>query len=142
MLAGLRRICIVAGVLAPLAGIAMLGAGRGAPVAEAPAAVRELWIPPGTYTGIVFVTTAQQRRWVAALCKENERFPVTLGPGATVVIPFERGWEVRPEDRARVIVDGVVARVPTDAASLMDEGAIAISAWGITPNGPVQFVVR
>lgn len=142
MQARFGRIIVPVVFLAALCGVALLGAGRASSAPTPAAAVRQLWIPPGTYTGIVVVSTAQRRRWVVALSTNEGKFPIAAPPGGTVVVPFERGWEVRVDDKAHIVVDGVLTNVSTDPASLTDEAAIAITAWGITQNGPVEFVVR
>lgn len=134
-------LCAVA-IIAPVVAAVGMASGRESAPAAAAASPRELWIPPGTYTGIVFVSSAQQRRWVVSLVSNERVFPVALSPGATVTIPFERGWTVNVNDNARILVDGVSITVPTTVGPLTDEASMAISAWGISSTGPVQFVVR
>jgi hypothetical protein len=134
---------LVLAVVAPLTIAGSLATGREAPAPVAvPAAVRDLWIPPGTYTGIVIVSSATTRRWVVSLSSNEKNFPVAIAPAASVIIPFERGWEVHPNDNARITIDGVQTTVPTSTTLLADETTMAISAWGISPTGPIQFVVR
>lgn len=134
---------VVLVMFALIAAVAMFATGRSSNAApSAPGPSRALWIPPGTYTSIVVTTSAQRRRWVVGLVTDDQTFPIAVAPGSTVVIPFERGWEIRPGDRARITIDGVETNVPTAVAQLLDEASMAITAWGITAGGPVAFVVK
>jgi hypothetical protein len=100
------------------------------------------WIPPGTYSAIVLNSSGDERRWAVSLMVRDTSVPVVVPPADNIVIPFKDGWTVEAKDEARL----VSSLVPFDDSSKYNkfgEGPdYVLSAWGITNNGPVQFVYR
>ena len=68
--------------------------------------------------------------------------PIVVPPADNIVIPFKDGWTVEAKDEARL----VSSLVPFDDSSKFNKFGerpdYVLSAWGITNNGPVQFVYR
>lgn len=103
----------------------------------------EAWVPPGEYSAFVFTTSANAntRRWVVTIrTATGGSYPVSIGPAETVTVPFEKGWKVRAEDEVRVRSVYVPFDDMRDYNPLNIEGPMLISAWGVTPGGPVTFV--
>jgi hypothetical protein len=106
------------------------------------------WIPPGEYTAIVLCSNADTRRWNVRLMSRNganapdEQVSIVVPPREMVVIPFERGWNVRVWEKARLESDLVPFDEFAEGNPVTGEGNIALSAWGIGPDGPVPFTYR
>jgi hypothetical protein len=100
------------------------------------------WIPPGTYSAIVLNSSGDERRWAVSLMVRNTSVPVVVPPADNIIIPFKDGWTVEASDEARI----VSSLVPFDDSSRFNKFGerpdYVLSAWGITNNGPVQFVYR
>lgn len=104
-----------------------------------PGELNTLFLPPGNYTAIVIATTGKDRRWFLSLKTARGSFPITIGPEQTVTIPFTAGWKVTAGDQARlesrlVPFEDLSERTPVDGNE-----TLALSAWGITDQGPVNF---
>ena len=99
------------------------------------------WLPPGRYHSIIIATNAEERRWIVSLRTERESFPITVAAAENTVVTFPEPWTVGAGDDARLesidVPFGDIAR-----ESLLAEGNVCLSAWGITDTGPVAFVVR
>jgi hypothetical protein len=130
-----------------LIALALAGAFMGvlsAPAAPGPRAVppiHEAWVQPGTYTAFVLCTNVNTgtRRWVVQLNSREQRFPVTIGPGQTVTIPFEKGWSVKAADNAHFTSEYVPFSDLAES-DLLGDPVMAIAVWGITADGPVALV--
>jgi hypothetical protein len=100
------------------------------------------WIPPGTYSAIVLNSSGDERRWAVALMVRDTSVPIVVPPADNIVIPFKDGWTVEAKDEARLVSN----LVPFDDSSKFNKYGerpdYVLSAWGITNNGPVQFVYR
>jgi len=100
------------------------------------------WIPPGTYTAIVLNSSGDERRWAVSLMSTRTNVPIVVPPGDNIVIPFQDGWKVDPDDEARLVSN----LVPFDDSALYnkfgEQPKYVLSAWGITANGPVKFEYR
>lgn len=142
----LRRWAIVASLLILAAACALstipFARGESAPAAPSrsgPVPINTRYIPPGTYTAIVLTSNATTRRWIVSLKTTRGTFPITIGGATNVIIPFEKGWTVLAADQARI----ESPYVPFEDVSRRDlfdgNENLAISAWGITEQGPVEF---
>lgn len=119
--------------------VPMLGSAAAAPSAPRPAPISSRYLPPGTYTAIVITSNATTRRWIVSLKSKQGTFPITIGGSTNVVIPFEKGWTVLASDEAR-IESPYVPFEDVSRRDLLDGNEnLAISAWGITDRGPVEF---
>ena len=121
------------------------------------------WVPPGRYTAFVISSNARDRRWIVTIrsskagagptpgvnlpangtpingVSQAGSFPVVLPPQTPVTIPFEGGWLIKAEDLVR-IESQFIPFEDISQRNLMDgNDVLAISAWGITPDGPVNF---
>lgn len=100
------------------------------------------WIPPGTYTAIVLNSSGDQRRWAVSLMTTRLNVPIVVAPGDNVIIPFKDGWKVDAKDEARLVSN----LVPFDDSAMYnkvgEQPVYVVSAWGITPTGPVPFVYK
>jgi hypothetical protein len=101
--------------------------------------IHQAWVPPGTYTAMVFSTNAKDRRWIVTLRTAEGSYPVAVPPGETVVLPFAGGWQILPTESVRIESQYAPFEDPT-RRNLMDGNEnLTVSAWGIGPNGPVTF---
>lgn len=101
--------------------------------------VNAVYLPPGKYTAIVIATTAKNRRWIVSLKSTRGNFPITVGDESTIVIPFAGGWTVKAEDQAR-LESKYVPWEDIGERNLLDGNEyLALTAWGITDQGPVPF---
>ena len=145
---GMAAVIASAGLLTGLLGMAQApgpAAAPGGATSPSPAvAPRAEWntvfLPPGNYTSIVIATTAKDRRWIVSLKTSKGVFPITVAAGETTVIPFASGWRVTANDQARiesryVPFEDLSERTPVDGNE-----NVALSAWGVTDQGPVNFV--
>lgn len=99
------------------------------------------WIPPGRYTAIVIATNAPTRRWIVSLKSSRGSFPITVAPAQTTIIPFDEPWLISPNDQARLeSIDVPFENIGRETP--LAEGNLCLSAWGITENGPVEFVIK
>ena len=139
-----RRVVVSAVAIALVAAIVALSArARSQPVQPS---MREIqyaaWVPPGTYSAIVLCSSGDERRWAVSLTTRSGSVPVVIRPGENVVLPFEGGWTVKAADEARFVSN----LVPFDDAAIYnkvgEEPRFILSAWGITPGGPVPFAYR
>jgi len=143
-----RPLALIGAVLLALAG-AGLTTAQPVPTAPSlptipaprtpPGEINTLFLPPGNYTAIVIATTGKDRRWFISLKTSRGSFPITIGPEQTITIPFTAGWKVAPGDQARlesrlVPFEDLSERTPVDGNE-----NLALSAWGITDQGPVNF---
>ncbi len=100
------------------------------------------WIPPGNYTSIVLCSSGDERRWAVSLMTRGVSVPIVVPPRDNIVVEFAEGWQVGPDDEARI----VSRLVPFDDAARYNKFGeppdYVISAWGITAHGPVEFVYR
>lgn len=97
------------------------------------------WLPPNKkYTAIILTSNAKERRWIVSIRTKTGNFPVTIGPGETVTIPFIEGWSVTSNDEARIESQYIPFDDPTQRNLLGSEN-LSVSAWGVTPSGPVNF---
>ncbi|MFM9996823.1 MAG: hypothetical protein ACKVU4_13605 [Phycisphaerales bacterium] len=100
------------------------------------------WIPPGEYHAIVLCSSGDERRWAVSLTTTSKNVPIVVPANDNVVIEFKEGWTVQPNDEARI----VSRLVPFDDAArfnkLGERPDYVLSAWGIGPNGPVEFAYR
>ncbi len=137
---------VVIGAAAPIAGLTgrppmLQGVDEEARKRKYGNRITEAWIPPGRYSAIVIATNGTTRRWIISLRTTNGRFPITVPPLETTIIPFDEPWVVLPQDQARLeSID-----VPFDDISRdtpLAESNLCLSAWGITDKGPVAFVIR
>lgn len=138
-----RRVAVTGVALSITAGGVLLAArARSQPVTPVIRTPYSAWAPPGEYTAFVLCSSGDERRWAVTLATRSGSVPVVVGPGENVVVPFERGWTVRATDEVRFISN----LVPFDDAAAYDkvgdEPGFVLSAWGITPAGPVPFVYR
>ena len=114
------------------------------PPGLSPTAEREYvaWLPPGTYSAIVLNSSGDERRWAVSLRTTKLNVPIVVPPADNVMVPFKDGWTVVAADEARI----VSRLVPFDDSALYNKFGerpnYVLSAWGITANGPVQFVYR
>lgn len=149
--AGHRRWARAVGLVALAAGVGAAGLGMAQQVPNGPVPipttrppvgeVNTLFLPPGNYTAIVVTTTGKDRRWWVSLKTAKGTFPITVGPQETVTIPFTSGWRVSASDQARiesrfVPFEDISERTPVDGNE-----TLALSAWGITDQGPVNFAL-
>ncbi len=133
-----RRSTLAAGVLV-LLGVSAFGTAPVATAAPRMVPVNSRFIPPGTYTAIVLTSNATTRRWIVSLKSRKGTFPITIGGATNVIIPFEKGWTVFATDEAR-IESPYVPFEDVSRKDLLDGNEnLAISAWGITEQGPVEF---
>ncbi len=122
-----------------LLGLPALGTAPAATAAPGPVPINTRFIPPGTYTAIVLTSNATTRRWIVSLKSRKGTFPITIGGATNVIIPFEKGWTVFATDEAR-IESPYVPFEDVSRRDLLDGNEnLAISAWGITEQGPVEF---
>jgi hypothetical protein len=131
---------LAAGV-ALVVGVVMVGSGAPARGAAAPGPVPMYarYLPPGKYTAIVVTSNATKRRWILSLKTRKGTFPITIGGATNVVIPFENGWDVLASDEARLESPYVPFEDLSKRDLLDGNENLAISAWGITDRGPVEF---
>jgi hypothetical protein len=120
--------------------LSTLSRPRQNPVVKIPDdAIETVYLPPGKYTAIVLTSSAREKKVVVTLKVGKGSFPVTIAPQSTLVIPFEQGWTVQASDNARL----ESAYTPFEDISLRnplaDNDNLGVSAWGITPSGPVNF---
>lgn len=87
---------------------------------------REVAVPPGSYTGIVIGAYGGKNSssWAAELVVGNSVFPINTRGGEMETVHFPGGWTAP---------SGTIIRLSPDAPSYV------MFAWGIGPNGPVDF---
>lgn len=100
------------------------------------------WLPPATYTAIVVNSNADTRDWAISLRTTRGVFPIVVPPHANVIIPFEGGWTIDARDEARLLSEHVPFADITAPNQLGEDDRLILSAWAISPNGPVPLVFR
>lgn len=130
-----------------LVGVSAVGAmlGTAQPLGQVPTArSREhvAWIPPGTYTALVLCSNAERRPWAVTIRHGGATVPVIVPPGQNVVIPFQAGWTIEASDEARIVSEHVPFGNIATLNQLSDDERLIISAWAISPDGPVELIYR
>lgn len=100
------------------------------------------WLPPGTYTAIVINSNADTRDWAISLRSKRGTFPIVVPPHQNVVIPFEHGWTIDAADETRLLSEHVPFGDIAARNQLGDDERLILSAWAISPSGPVPMIFR
>ncbi len=140
-----RRVLALAILLPAAAGVVAASAALSQPLPSGDRGrdrTYAAWIPPGTYTAIVLCSSGEDRRWAVSLTTTTASVPIVVRPGETVVMPFAQGWSVDPGHEARLVSRLVPFEDAAKFNLLGESPDFVLSAWGVTPAGPVQFVYR
>jgi hypothetical protein len=100
------------------------------------------WIPPGTYTAIVLNSSGDERRWAVSLMTDKINVPIVVPPNDNIVIEFKEGWTVTGNEEPRLVSNLVPFEDSALYNKIGERPRYVLSAWGITAQGPVQFLYR
>lgn len=112
------------------------------PQPREPGRLYAAWLPPGTYTAIVINSNADVRPWSISLRTKHAAFPIVVPPRENVIIPFQHGWTIDAAVEARLVSEHVPFGDIAAHNQLADDERLLLSAWAISPSGPVPMLFR